>query len=72
MQFAPLYILVAVAFASQQTLNPVLAPLARQTGLAEWQIGLVISAAAVMVVATSVAWGRSATRFGPRLVLVIA
>lgn len=70
--FAVLYVLVAVAFASQQALNPVLAPLARETQLAEWQIGLIISSAAVMVVATSVFWGRTATRVGPRPVLLIA
>lgn len=71
-RFVPLYILVAVAFASQQTLNPVLAPLAREVGLTEWQIGLVISSAAVMVVATSVVWGRAATSRGPRPVLTLA
>ncbi|MGY6497198.1 MAG: MFS transporter [Microcella sp.] len=71
-QFAALYIVVAIAFASQQALNPVLAPLAREISLPEWQIGLVISSAAVVVVLTSVAWGRAASSRGPRRVLVPA
>lgn len=48
---------VFLAYLGQTTLNPVIAPLSREVGLAEWQIGLTISVAAVMVVLTSQSWG---------------
>ena len=44
---------VFLAYLGQTTLNPVIAPLSREVGLDEWQIGLTISVAAVMVVFTS-------------------
>ncbi|GAA2841386.1 putative MFS family arabinose efflux permease [Leucobacter komagatae] len=63
---------VFLAYLAQMTLNPIIAPLAREVGLAEWQIGVTISAAAVMVVATSQFWGRSSQSWGRKPVLVAA
>ena len=63
---------VFLAYLAQMTLNPIIAPLAREVGLAEWQIGVTISAAAVMVVATSQTWGRRSQSWGRKPVLVAA
>lgn len=54
------------------TLNPIIAPLSREVGLAEWQIGVTISAAAVMIVATSQFWGRRSQSWGRKPVLIAA
>lgn len=59
-------------YLGQMTLNPVIAPLAREVGLAEWQIGFTISSAAVMVVLTSQLWGRRSQSWGRKPVLVAA
>lgn len=61
---------VLLIYLGQMTLNPVIAPLAREVGLAEWQIGATISAAAVMVVLTSQFWGRRSQSWGRKPVLV--
>lgn len=61
---------VFIAFLAQMTLNPIIAPLAREVGLAEWQIGVTVSSAALMIVATSQFWGRISTSWGRRPVLV--
>lgn len=63
---------VFLAYLAQMTLNPIIAPLAREVGLAEWQVGVTISTAAVMVVATSQLWGRRSQSWGRRAVLVAA
>jgi len=63
---------VFLAYLAQMTLNPIIAPLSREVGLAEWQIGVVISAAAVMVVLTSQRWGRASQSWGRKPVLVAA
>jgi DHA1 family tetracycline resistance protein-like MFS transporter len=63
---------VFLAFLGQMTLNPIIAPLAREVGLAEWQIGVTISSAAVMVVLTSQFWGRRSQSWGRKPVLVAA
>ena len=60
---------VFLAYLGQTTLNPVIAPLSREVGLAEWQIGLTISVAAVMVVLTSQSWGRRSQSWGRKPVL---
>jgi MFS family permease len=54
------------------TLNPIIAPLSREVGLAEWQIGATISAAAITLVATSQIWGRRSQSWGRKPVLVAA
>lgn len=64
--------IVLIAQMGQMTLNPILAPLAKDLGLAEWQIGVTISSAALMVALTSQRWGRRAQSDGFRSVLVIA
>lgn len=63
---------VFLAYLAQMTLNPIIAPLSREVGLAEWQIGVTISAAAVMIVLTSQAWGRRSQSWGRKPVLVAA
>lgn len=63
---------VLVIFLAQMTLNPIIAPLAREVGLAEWQIGATISAAAIMMVLTSQLWGRRSQSWGRKPVLVAA
>ncbi|RLP10011.1 MFS transporter [Propionibacterium australiense] len=63
---------VFLAYLGQTTLNPVIAPLSREVGLAEWQIGLTISVAAVMVVLTSQPWGRRSQSWGRKPVLAAA
>lgn len=63
---------VFLAYLGQMTLSPVIAPIARQVGLAEWQIGVTISVAAVMVVLTSQFWGRRSQSWGRKTVLLLA
>lgn len=63
---------VFLAYLGQMALNPIIAPLAREVGLAEWQVGVTISAAAVMVVVTSQFWGRRSQAWGRKTVLMIA
>lgn len=63
---------VFLAYLGQMTLNPIIAPLAREVGLAEWQIGVTISTAAVMVVLSSQFWGRRSQSWGRKPVLVAA
>lgn len=63
---------VFLVFLGNTALNPILAPLSREVGLAEWQVGLTISAAAVMIVTTSQLWGRRSQSWGRRPVLVAA
>lgn len=61
---------VLIVYLGQMTLNPVIAPLAREVGLAEWQVGVTISTAAIMVVTTSQQWGRRSQSWGRKPVLV--
>lgn len=63
---------VFLAFLAQMTLNPIIAPLSREVGLAEWQVGLTISTAAIMVVSTSQFWGRRSQSLGRKPVLAAA
>ena len=50
-------------------INPVMAPLARETGLAPWQIGATVSGAALMIAVSSQWWGRRAVAIGYKRVL---
>ncbi|GAA2807523.1 hypothetical protein GCM10010452_40200 [Crossiella cryophila] len=61
---------VLAVFTAQQALSPVLAPLAREVGLAEIAIGLVVTGAAVVFTATALWWGRAVDRFGHRPVML--
>jgi MFS family permease len=63
---------VALIYLGQMTLNPIIAPLSREVGLAEWQVGATISTAAVMVVLTSRFWGRRSQSWGRKPVLIAA
>lgn len=71
-QIAVLLSAVFLAYLAQMTLNPIIAPLSREVGLAEWQIGVTISTAAIMVVATSQLWGRRSQSWGRKPVLIAA
>lgn len=64
--------IVFIAYLSQMTLNPIIAPLAREVGLAEWQIGVTISVAAIMIVISSQFWGRRSQSWGRKPVLTAA
>lgn len=61
-----------LAFLGQMTLTPIIAPLSREVGLAEWQVGLTISLAALMVVLTSQFWGSRSQSWGRKPVLLAA
>lgn len=63
---------VFVVYLAQMTLNPIIAPLSREVGLAEWQVGVTISVAALMLVTTSQLWGRRSQSWGRKPVLVAA
>ncbi|GAB3617423.1 MFS transporter [Okibacterium endophyticum] len=67
-----LLVAVFLAYLAQMTLNPIIAPLAREVGLREWQIGVMISTAAIMIVLTSQMWGRRSQSWGRRPVLIAA
>lgn len=66
-----LLISVLGVFTAQQALAPVLAPLAREVGLAEVAVGAIITVAAVVFTATALLWGRAVDRFGHRPVLLL-
>jgi DHA1 family tetracycline resistance protein-like MFS transporter len=61
---------VLAVFTGQQLLNPVLAPLSRELGLGEVELGLVITVAAVGFTLSSLFWGRVCERWGHRRVLL--
>jgi MFS transporter, DHA1 family, tetracycline resistance protein len=71
-QVQVLLLTVFVAFLGQMTLNPIIAPLAKQMGLEPWQIGATISTAAAMLVFTSQAWGKASQSRGRKAILVAA
>ncbi|MEL7110936.1 MAG: MFS transporter [Pseudomonadota bacterium] len=60
-----------MVFAMGQTiLFAMLGPAAREIGLAEWQVGAIISASAIVFVAISPLWGSLADRWGRKNVIV--
>lgn len=59
-------------FAGQQMVTPVLAPLARELGLSEVHLGIVLTVAASGVVLVSSFWGRRSVTWGHRPVLLIS
>lgn len=63
---------VFLVYLAQMTLNPIIAPLSREVGLAEWQVGVTISTAALMLVTTSQLWGRRSQSWGRKPVLLAA
>ncbi len=63
---------VFLAYLGQMMLVPIIAPLAREVGLDEWQVGVTFSIAAIMVVTTSQFWGRHGQSWGRRRVLILA
>lgn len=65
-----LLLAVLGVFTGQQALAPVQAPLARDVGLSELSLGLVLTCGAAMYTATALLWGRAVDRFGQRTVLL--
>ena len=61
---------VAVGFA-QTVLFAILAPLGREIGLVEMQIGAIISASSLTVFLTSPKWGRASDTWGRRRIILI-
>ncbi len=61
---------VLVTFSAQQLLTPLLAPLATELGLSEFQLGLVVTIAAAALTVMSPVWGRAVDTIGPRAVLL--
>ncbi len=61
-----------MVFAMGQTiLFAVMGPVAREIGLAEWQVGVVIAASALVFVIVSPVWGRLSDRWGRKRVIVL-
>lgn len=71
-RFALTYLSVFGVISGQQLLTPILAPLSRQVRLSEFQLGLVITVAAALVVVASPFWGRRSELWGRKLVLMIS
>ncbi|QWW19076.1 MFS transporter [Schaalia sp. 19OD2882] len=71
-QIPVLLAVVLLVYVGQTTLSPVLAPLSRAVGLQEWQIGVTMSLAALMVALVSPWWGLRSQERGARPVLVVA
>lgn len=65
-----LLIAVLAVFTAQQSLAPLQAPLAREVGLSEIALGLVLTAGAAVFAGTSLLWGRAVDRYGHRAVLL--
>lgn len=63
---------VMLAYMGQMMLNPIIAPLSRAMGMAEWQIGATISLAAIALAASSQFWGRRSQKLGVKKVLVVS
>lgn len=61
---------LAIFAMGQTILFALLGPVAREIGLAEWQVGAIISAAAIVFVIVSPGWGRLSDRWGRRTVIV--
>ncbi len=61
---------VLAVFTAQQSLTPVLAPLAREVGLPDVALGVVMTVAAVLFALSSLAWGRVLDRWGQRRTLL--
>lgn len=61
---------VLVMFGCQMIINPIVPALSRDLGLAEWQIGLMISSAAFTIMIASQFWGRKSVSWGRKPVLV--
>ncbi|MFG3393894.1 MFS transporter [Streptomyces parvus] len=63
---------IFLVFLGHMSLSPILAPLSREVGLAEWQVGATVSTAALALVLTSQFWGRRSQSLGRKPVLVTA
>ena len=50
--------------------NTVLGPIARQVGIAEWQVGVIVTASGLLWMLSSRPWGRLGDRMGPHGVML--
>ncbi|GAA1085052.1 MFS transporter [Nocardiopsis composta] len=66
------YLVVLGGFLGQQIMMPIIAPLSRELGMAEWEIGLITSLAAVIVTLMSGFWGRRSQIHGRKPIMVLA
>ncbi|MFC0623437.1 MFS transporter [Kribbella deserti] len=64
------YLAVFGGYFGQQMIMPILPPLARELGLSEVQLGLVMTVAAAIVVLASPFWGRRSEALGRKPVIV--
>lgn len=55
----------------QSLLFVIFAPLARQLGLIEWQLGIIIAASNMMLAVSAPRWGRASQRLGRRTVYLV-
>lgn len=65
-----LFVAVLGGFMGQTIIFPILAPLSREVGLSEFQLGLLITLAALVVVLASPFWGRVSDARGRKPVLL--
>nr|WP_300336640.1 MFS transporter [Actinomyces sp.] len=65
-----LLVIVLLTYVAQNMLNVSIAPLSRALDLAEWVVGLAVSAAALFVTLLSQFWGRRSVAWGRRRVLL--
>ncbi|PID98381.1 MAG: MFS transporter, partial [Actinomycetales bacterium] len=57
---------VFLVYLGHMTLFPIIAPLSREVGLQEWQIGAAGSTAGAMILLSSQFWGRRGQSWGRR------
>ncbi|MFD9961758.1 MFS transporter [Amycolatopsis sp. NPDC058986] len=65
------YLAVFGGFCGQYIIAPILPPLARELDISEFQLGMVITTSAIMVVLGSTFWGRRSQTIGRKRVLVL-
>lgn len=70
MQRAIIFVGLTIFAMGQTILFALLGPAAREIGLAEWQVGAIISASAIVFVLISPLWGTLADRWGRKNVIV--
>ncbi|WP_055476868.1 MFS transporter [Gordonia sp. HS-NH1] len=60
---------VFLTYTAMMVMTPLIAPLSREIGIAEWQVGLVVSTAAACIAVAGPIWGRLSQRVGPKRIL---
>ncbi len=65
-----LIIVMALVSMGFMAFNAVLGPIARQVGIAEWQVGVIVTASGLLWMLSSRPWGRLGDRMGPHGVML--